>query len=310
MQTRDIFIEFNKRDRDEIKSRWKNARMACDKWLTTTINENVKSNERALIIGAGGCLDFSLGDFVDKFQSVTLVDLDKKSMKEAVEELTEEQRGKILIVEDDITGIVETKINELRNVFVEMGVEKLCKEVEKFRDGIPTKFKNSKSLQVPKDSKYDFVFVNSITTQLFMPVFMIGVFSTDEIKDEYINKINHIGKTTNQRLLISLFRTIHSALNKGGVVAISSDTFEFNQNNSEYFLKNYGSLEIISIAYMKNEKLIKDLQKIQIIGGLPFVRDAINKANGFKLIEYIATWFWAFNEKQKYTVVGFSYKKN
>jgi hypothetical protein len=62
--------------------------------------------KRALILGSGNCLDIPLAELTDRFDEVTLVELDHESTEQAVRDLPPANQSKVKIVAADITGIV------------------------------------------------------------------------------------------------------------------------------------------------------------------------------------------------------------
>lgn len=312
MNVRNVFEKLNERDRNEIKERWVNTRASCDYWLQNTISEFVKRKEKALIIGAGSCLDFELKTIAETFQSVDIIDIDSDSVYEAIKELPTELIPKVNIYSGDITGIVEDKIPFLKDVFQKENFSTFIKECEKFRDGLPKTFKPN--IPITLNDSYDFVFSNSITTQLFGPAFKLGIFEDDkafEILNANKKEVLDFEISTAIRVIPSYLRMIHKALKKGGVLAISSDTIEINDNNRKYINSNFGSLNYISTSYLTNGELMKELNsKYLIAGSIVHVVQAIKKKD-IKLAnnKYLVSWPWDFNEKVQYITVGCSYTK-
>lgn len=62
--------------------------------------------KKALILGAGNCSDIPLPELTDRFDEVTLVEIDNESTERAVKDLSPAQQKKIKIVAADVTGIV------------------------------------------------------------------------------------------------------------------------------------------------------------------------------------------------------------
>jgi hypothetical protein len=60
----------------------------------------------ALFLGVGNCTDIPLLEVAQMFDSVTLVELDRQSVEQAVEQLPEELQKKIHVVIADITGVL------------------------------------------------------------------------------------------------------------------------------------------------------------------------------------------------------------
>ena len=60
----------------------------------------------ALFLGVGNCTDIPLLEVAQMFDSVTLVELDRQSVEQAVEKLPEELQKKIHVVIGDITGVL------------------------------------------------------------------------------------------------------------------------------------------------------------------------------------------------------------
>ncbi|MEC1155643.1 hypothetical protein [Cytobacillus horneckiae] len=311
MKVRDIYISFNDvESRNQQRNRWNQTREACDYWLKNTIDENVKKFEKALIIGAGACNDFSLEKIVNMFDSTVIIDYDQSSMLQATKELSEENREKVKIVSGDFTGVIEQQIEYLKKIFNEDGFTSLIKQTEKFRDGLPKYFENNLSISL--DNEFDFIFVDSITTQLFPPAFFIGVFSDvdDQFLSEHFKKINEVALTTNNRILIPFFRTIKRALVKEGVVAVSSDLFEINSKNRKYLNKNFGGLYKISLDILKNKELLMELKQYQLSGSIFEIERLISKKNiGLQKTYHFASWPWDFNEEKQYVTVGTSFIK-
>lgn len=62
--------------------------------------------KKALILGAGSCLDIPLAELADRFDEVTLLEVDFNSTETAVRNLTLERQRKIKIIAADATGIM------------------------------------------------------------------------------------------------------------------------------------------------------------------------------------------------------------
>ena len=78
---------------------WKDYREA----LTALVNEF--AGESIAVIGAGRCNDIELAEL--RFDRITLIDVDAAAMREAVNDLPAEIRGKINLTETSLTGITE-----------------------------------------------------------------------------------------------------------------------------------------------------------------------------------------------------------
>ncbi len=75
----------------------------ADRALSRAPQEKEKT---ALILGSGNCLDIPLAELTDRFDKVTLVEIDHQSTEAAVKKLSPEQQQKTTIIATDITGVV------------------------------------------------------------------------------------------------------------------------------------------------------------------------------------------------------------
>jgi hypothetical protein len=292
---------------DHIRKEWTTSRKSCDYWIRTTIQENVKNYDKALIIGAGGCRDFSLEKVVSLFNKTYIVDYDEASMVAAVKLLSEENKEKVEIITGDFTGIIENVFPKLQEKLKNEDLNALIKEVETFRDGVPKVFSNNLSLKLEKE--FDFIFVDCITTQLFPPVFLHLFTGYEDMFVKNQSIINNLTISTNQRLLTALFKTLKKALVRNGVLAISSDTFEINSKNRAYLEKKHGDIISICNKALNDKELIKDLRDYTITGAINQVIEIIKNKVMLKQNNHLVVWPWFFSSEKSYLVYGTSFVK-
>lgn len=308
MLEEDIYTSMNKMERIQTLDRWEETRKSSDFWLDRAISGHVKNNKKALILGAGGCRDFSLDKLVDRFESVVLVDYDLNSMNDAIAELSDERKSKIEVKNGDFTGLLEGMADKLRDTYQNYGTEQLIKETEKFRDGLPLRFKEGIGLSL--SDEYDFIFLDCVTTQLFAPIFWNAIPNSDIIPDKEIMKLGQVAGTTTNRLILPLLRTISRALNKDGVLAVAADVFVINGENRDFFIKKYGSLSSMAFGSTQDLRIVEDIKNLQVAGSFTPIEKAIKeKIKHLKSNQRVSSWLWDFSDNQQFIVWGSSYTK-
>jgi hypothetical protein len=71
--------------------------------------------KKALLLGVGNGLDTPLRELAEKFDQLTLVELDKESTEEAIKQLSPELQKKCMLVVADVTGIVGELCKEIKD---------------------------------------------------------------------------------------------------------------------------------------------------------------------------------------------------
>ena len=72
--------------------------------------------KEALLLGIGNALDIPLPELAEKFDHLTVVDMDNESAKGAIEKLSPDLQKKIKLVVADISGIVGKISNEIQHI--------------------------------------------------------------------------------------------------------------------------------------------------------------------------------------------------
>lgn len=311
MEVKDLYHNYNKRD-DELRRKWITTRESCDYWLKNTIDEylhNEKNN--ALIVGAGHCDDFKLETVAEIFSRVDIIDFDEEAVRNAIEKIPGHLQKKINVYSGDVTGVIEEAIPQLEKILENEGYQNFIKSAEKFRDGLPRTFKPNIGLSLRNE--YDFIFSDSITTQLFGPAFVSIFFSNNDVENLYVKNIQELEKlikTTTLRILSPYLKLLCSALKKGGVLALSSDTVEINNQNRKRLEKELGSFYNMAKKYLLDEKTANILNEYLIVGSNPDVlRTVRDKKIRLKTNDYRVSWPWTFSKDVQYINVGISYTK-
>ena len=100
-----IYKELLKLQRiEEAFDSWKDYRNE----VTNCIVDNVDCFDDIVIFGAGSCNDIDLRIIEEKFEKVTLVDIDFHSMKEGIKQYSLENSKKIKLLKIDLLGIDES----------------------------------------------------------------------------------------------------------------------------------------------------------------------------------------------------------
>lgn len=74
-------------------------------------------SKKALLLGVGNALDIPLQELVEKFDHLTIVELDRESTENAIKQLSPSLQAKIKLVEADISGILGPMSSEwLENI--------------------------------------------------------------------------------------------------------------------------------------------------------------------------------------------------
>jgi hypothetical protein len=75
--------------------------------------------EHAIVVGAGKLYDIPLRELSERCSRLTLIDVDLDAMKESVEQsgLSPQLRGRVALVQADVTGVNETFVQRTRRIF-------------------------------------------------------------------------------------------------------------------------------------------------------------------------------------------------
>src|SRR5437667_3737606 len=109
--------------------------------------------KKALILGAGNCLDIPLLQLTDKFDEVTLVEVDYESTERVVRQLTLDRQRKTKVIAADITGVVGEFAGRVQQAMTSSLPEFLIKGAEIVR--------NIDVVEKAPDLGNDYTFVSS-----------------------------------------------------------------------------------------------------------------------------------------------------
>jgi hypothetical protein len=108
---------------------------------------------KALILGAGNCLDIPLVGLAQRFDEVTLVDIDREGTEEAVREMDPALQRKMKIVVADVSGVMGEYTKIIKSAAT-------LRSVDQFRSVVSSLSQISVANKAP-DLGDDFTFVSS-----------------------------------------------------------------------------------------------------------------------------------------------------
>ena len=187
-----------------------------------------KKMSNACIIGAGRMNDFSVPFFIQNFDSITLSDIDYKSMENKLNKLsiTKKNLEKIKLKEQEYTGLEE---QQFFNLFGKIDKSTNVEEIETLLNNA---FRQVENYQFDNET-YDLVYVCPIYTQLVYNQVLrqCAILRTKGYREEVLKFIE--GYTLDEMVgVIERFnRQLMNMVNHDGYLVVLSDIFELEKGS-------------------------------------------------------------------------------
>ncbi len=281
MKLIELFNEQINRTNSDKFSFWSDYRTQIEKQVLSFLNGTQKS---ALVVGTGNSDDVPLKLLTDYFKQVILTDIDLNSVKIGIQKhgINKEDEEKIEMYKLEYTGLGKVSFF---NDFIKL-IKEHC-EIDVIKQYIDIKINEMKSyFWIDKlSSKYDFIFVSPLYTQLVyqQAVAILKEFPHyEDLNSYFLDKMTEIIDHFNDNLLI--------ASERNAVIFVLSDIFEA-MKNTPFFNQILTSI----LDYQQMEQLYQDYVRTYGYGlGDYGLVSLSNKAE--KLYD---RWFiWPFNEEK------------
>jgi hypothetical protein len=221
-------------------------------YLLKSLFSALEGSDKALIIGAGNCSDFSLGTFTEHFEKVYVTDVDKSSVKQQMDKanIPNKQYYKMQYEQVEYTGYEE--IQFFTNFKQWLGSVKETSSIDRYIGKVMDETKDYQFLET-ESNQFDFIYVSPIYTQLIFQQYTNNLTSLKAHGvPEHILKYAEDVMLSNMTTIIDRFNdNIRRLIKPDGYVFVLSDILEL-QVGSMYYqrIKNaIGSKEVIDSIY-------------------------------------------------------------
>lgn len=285
--------------RDRWK-RWASHRHIINSILTEKIFINTKIKD-AVILGAGRCEDIDLKFLLNNVDSLTLVDYDYNSIKNALDrqQLSFEEKKKIILKGNiEFTGFYEEDF--LNEIIAKIKIKEDSKTIKQYiMDYLIIAKSNIKEMLDNKE--YSLVICGAVHSQLIVPFMQIVEIDSglsNELKSKIIDIANVLAENYNKSLL--------SLTKEKGWLFTFFDVMELSEKN---YTLQYESI----IANLINRGEYKEIDEIMLKkGGVVGSRHAYQHLN--KLVENYnpsqRSWIWQFKDNKKYYIRSLCFRKS
>lgn len=221
----DIVNRFQTELNKDIKNHstsWSNHISELRKLIDLALT-SMPSSRQGLIFGAGNCNDFSLSHLASHFEyKLTLLDLDAKSIKRALENEDIEIKRKTSVIQKDITGLFAAKHSKDLISLAQRSLESE-KILNKW---LSSDFKICSPYIINK--KFQFVMSSTVATQL---VASLGPL----INPSNLSLVGKL-KSFAEKVSDSHVKQIAYLLETGGSAVITSEQYEWGQDEQGNYL--------------------------------------------------------------------------
>ena len=221
-------------------------------YLLKSVFSTLEGNDKALILGAGNCSDFSLGTFTEHFEKVYVTDVDKSSVQRQIDQanIPNKQYYKMQLEQVEYTGFEE--IQFFTNFKQWLGSVKELSSIDRYIGKVMDETKDYQFLEA-ESNQFDFIYVSPIYTQLIFQQYANNLASLKAHGvPEHILKYAEGAMLSISTTIIARFNdNIKRLIKPNGHVVVLSDILEL-QVGSIYYqrIKNaIGSKEVIDSIY-------------------------------------------------------------
>lgn len=276
---------FNKMNNFELPSTWAGHREELKKIYGISEFFNNRF-DNSLIIGAGNMYDLPYNDIVNKYKTTSLLDIDKSTLKKAINTIDRNLHNKVELICKDIVGYPE-KISKITSQLIKEnpeGIKELLSEL----------FHYNICSAVDFQQKYSLVISSTVSSQLILPI-------TEVIDSSYNNELIVIAKKLGEELAEKHANQVWSLIHEGGIGILASEQYAWGYvNNKPLPLTNL----INSPEQMLDNNIQKEIEKVK--GGLTIngriTSEAIQRLIPQRSIVKKLDWIWQFDNSLFYLV--------
>lgn len=270
---------------------WKDYRIESSKKILEEIKDE---NETLVIFGAGECNDIDLGSFEKKFNKITLIDVDKSALNNAIIKHGLEDSKKIVLIEADFLGVTDDIYREYEDML--RGKESV-KKINKFVRNIANKIENT-PIEIMID-RHEVGICMGVHSQLSV-VFegLLLIYFKNFSKKEY-KRIHTELEYMNSKIAQRLNNLILDSITNKAFFGFDMMELSKQLGTDKYFY------EIIDYAKKKDFVGLHNniVNNYLISGASDGQRDIINRLEKDEIkFECFNTLFWPFDQNRFYLV--------